>query len=35
MSVNTFYVHNLFSGIQAKKLEENNIFTVVLIYFSL
>lgn len=33
MSVNTFYMHNLFSGIQAKILEEKNILTVVLFFF--
>lgn len=32
MSVNIFYVHNLFPGIQAKILEEKNILTVVLIF---
>lgn len=33
MSVNIFYVHNLFPGIQAKILEEKNILTVVLIFY--
>lgn len=33
MSVNTFYVYNLFSGIQAKILEEKNILTEVLDFF--